>query len=525
MTSSASSSQTLFNKGQLKDETLFKFWLRCIFNKPSLSEVQKDLENDKLKRTLTLWNLITIGIGATIGTGIFIYPGIIAANFAGPAVVISYILAAAASLLTALCYAEISSLIPAAGSTYTYLYVTMGELVAWTISWALLLEFFIGASTLCIAWSAYFIQLLGIILKDPNYQPTWATAPIAWDITEQAFKLTGGYFNLPAIGITLVCTIILIIGTKESTTVTSVAVIIKLLAIIILVIGIIDHVDPDNWAPFILSGENDPKGIFGAVGILKGARIAFFSYTGFQIIGTTSQESINPQRDIPISTVATIGIATSLYIVVCLVIVGVVPFQQLNVPTPVSVAIRATGRTWLEVLVILGAVFGMVTSIIVTIICGTRFLYAISKDGLLPKFLSKLHPTKHTPHLNLIIVGGVLAIMSGLLPIEYLAEFTGIISFVAFFLTNISVSMLRYTHPDVKREFEVPFGGYVIPIIASMVSTVFIVTGSPQTMLNIFNWMIIGILIYLVYGLHNSRLNHPESYINLDTTSTYGSIE
>ncbi|KXN67250.1 amino acid transporter, partial [Conidiobolus coronatus NRRL 28638] len=506
MTSCVSPPQAPISNGRSENESRLKYLFRCMFSRPDLEEMLKELENDKLKRNLTLWNLITIGLGATIGTGIFIYPGIIAANFAGPAVVLSYILAAVAALLTALCYAEISSLIPASGSTYTYLYVTMGELVAWTISWALLLEFFIGSSTLCVGWSAYFIQLLGIILKDPNYKPAWATAPIAWETTDQAFRITGGYFNLPAVGISLLCTIILIIGTKESTTVNSAALIIKILAIIILIFGIIDHVNPANWTPFILSGGDSSKGTFGFTGILIGARIAFFSYSGFQILGTVSQESVNPQRDVPISTVATIAISTGLYIVFCLVIVGVVPFQQLNDTTPVSVAIRTTGRTWLEVLVILGAVFGMVTSIIVSIICGSRFLYAISKDGLLPKFFSKLHPTKHTPHINLIIVGVVLAIMSGLLPIEILAEFTGIISFVAFFLVNVSVSILRYTHPNVKREFKVPFGGYVIPILASLVSIALIVTGSPQTMLRIFIWMIVGILIYLVYGLHHSKL-------------------
>ncbi|KXN69742.1 hypothetical protein CONCODRAFT_40261, partial [Conidiobolus coronatus NRRL 28638] len=343
-----------------------------MLNRLDIETILMEIHNEKLTRNLSFWNVTAIGIGGVIGTGIFILPGVIAAQYAGPGVVLSFILAALASFLTALSFAELGSMIPLAGSTYSYLYCSFGELVAWTIAWGLLLEAYIGNSAVLVGWSGYFMQLI--------------VAPYAWNTNEQEFEATGGYFNFPAAAIVLLCTLLLIKGTKESTTVTAVAVVIKVSVIIIIIFGIIDHVNPANWTPFIPSNTDGILGHFGFAGILKGARIAFFAYSGFESLGTVSQECVNPQKNIPLSIITTLGVCTILYISVCLVLVGVVPYDKLNVSYPISIAVKATGRTWLEVLIILGAVIGMVTTIIVGLISQSRVLYTLSSDGLLPNF-------------------------------------------------------------------------------------------------------------------------------------------
>ncbi|KXN67252.1 amino acid transporter [Conidiobolus coronatus NRRL 28638] len=481
-------------------------------NTIDIEQMLVDIKQEKLKRNLTLWHLIALGIGSVIGTGIFVLPGIIAANNAGPGVVLSFILAAVASFFSALSYAELASMIPVAGSSYTYLYATMGEFVAWTIAWVLVLEFLIGAAAVSVGWSGYFIQLIGLIAKNPELKSAWANAPIMWSEVDQKFLTTGGYFNFPAAIIVLLCTLILIKGTKESTTVTAIGVVLKIAVILIIIFGTVDHVNPANWKPFIPSNPDGAYAHFGGAGIMKGASIAFFAYTGFESIANASQECINPQKNIPISLIATLGICTILYVGVCLVMVGVVPYQDLDVSYPVSVTIRATGRTWLEVIVILGAVFGMITAIIASLISQSRIFYTMALDGLLPKIFAKLHPSFSTPYINLIILGIFLFIASGVLPIDILAELSSLATLITFFLVNIVVSILRYKKPNLERGFKVPLGGYFLSILGAAISLALVITSSPQTILRVFIWMCIGTVLYLLYGLQNSKLNNPEKY-------------
>lgn len=509
----SNSSQTAHSEGRKNNESLIKYKIRCMLNRLDIETILMEIQNEKLTRNLSFWNVTAIGIGGVIGTGIFILPGVIAAQYAGPGVVLSFILAALASFLTALSFAELGSMIPLAGSTYSYLYSSFGELVAWTITWGLLLEAYIGNSAVLVGWSGYFMQLIGIIIKDSDFKSPWAIAPYAWNTNDQEFEATGGYFNFPAAIVSLLCTLLLIRGTKESTTVTAIAVVIKVSVIIIIIFGIIDHVNPANWTPFIPSNTDGVLGHFGFLGIFKGARIAFFAYSGFESLGTVSQECVNPQKNIPLSIITTLGVCTILYISVCLVLVGVVPYDKLNVSYPISIAVKATGRTWLEVLIILGAVIGMITTIIVGLISQSRVLYTLSSDGLLPSFFTKLHPKTNTPYISLGILGISLSIAGGLLPIEILAEFTGIISFISFFLVNLSVILLRLTHPNLKRGFKIPLGNYFIPIIGACISLAFVITGSPLTIFRISIWLIVGIVVYLIYGLQYSKLNNPNQYV------------
>ncbi|KXN67253.1 amino acid transporter, partial [Conidiobolus coronatus NRRL 28638] len=494
----STSTKIVKNTGKEEGESIIRYKLRCMVNRLDIDQiVGESQQNEKLSRNLTFCNITAIGIGGVIGTGIFVLPGILAAQYAGPGVVLSFILAGIASFITALSFAELGSMIPVAGCTYTYLYASMGELVAWTITWGLLLESFITNSGVCVGWSGYFMQLIGIIIKDTELKSPWAIAPYSWNINEQVFEATGGYFNFPASIIVLLCTLLLIKGTKESTLVTTVAVIIKISVILIVIFGIVDHVNPANWTPFIPENTDGKFGHFGFLGILKAARIAFVTYSGFESLGTVSQECINPSRNIPLSIITTLGICGTLYISVCLVLVGVVPYTKLNVSYPISIAIRSTGRTWLEVLIIVGTVVGAITTIIFGLLAQSRILYTLSNDGLLPKFFTKLTKKTNTPFISLSVLGITLAISAGLLPLEILAEFTGIISFISFFLVNLTVVILRLTHPNLERGFKIPLGNYFIPTLGACVSLAFIATGSPMTLLRIAIWLIIGVLVYL----------------------------
>ncbi|KXN67249.1 hypothetical protein CONCODRAFT_10725, partial [Conidiobolus coronatus NRRL 28638] len=302
----------------------------------------------------------------------------------------------------------------------------------------------------------------------------------------QVFESTGGYFNFPASIIAILCTLLLILGTKESTVVTTIGVIIKVSVILIVIFGIVDHVSPKNWTPFIPSNTDGIFGHFGILGIFKGARIAFKTYSGFELIGTMSQECINPQKNIPLSIITTLGTSWSCAI----------SRVERILPHKYS-----------------GAVIGTVTTIIFGLLSQSRILYTLSNDGLLPKFFTKLHKKTNTPYISLGIIGAILSISAGLLPIEVLIEFTGILSFISFFFVNLTVIILRLKYPSLERGFKIPLGNYFIPVVGAAVSLALVATGSPFTLLRLFIWLIVGILFYLAYGLQNSRLNHPSKHV------------
>jgi APA family basic amino acid/polyamine antiporter len=487
-------------------ESLLFYKLRCTISTTNVEYMLSTIKNNKLKRSLNVWHLIGLGVGTTIGTGIYVLPGIIAAKHAGPGVVLSFIFAAIAAFFSALSYAELSSMIPVAGSSYTYLYATMGEIVAWIVGWTLVLEFLIGAAAVSVGWSGYLLSLIKVITKNPDYTSSFATSPLSYS-DKKGFYVTDGYFNFPAAFVAIFCTIFLMVGTKESSNFTAMMVAFKVAVILLFVFGACDHVNTANFVPFIPSGEG-----MGIGGVFKGASMAFFAYSGFEVIANASQECKNPGRNLPLSLVSSLAICTILYVSVCLVMVGVVPYPDLNVSYPVSVAIKATGRTWLDVMIILGAVLGMTTAIIGCLLSQSRIFYSMSRDGLLPKIFSKVHPKRHTPYVNNIILGLITVVAAGVLPIDVLAELSGISTLVAFFFVNLVVPILRYKRPELERGFKVPLGGYFLPIIGAIVTAVLIGTADPQTILRVFIWIVLGLVIYFCYGLHYSKLNNPHRY-------------
>jgi APA family basic amino acid/polyamine antiporter len=497
-------------------ESWIMYKIRCMFATRQIESMLDSMNNNQLKRTLNGWHLTSLGIGTVIGTGIYVLPGVMAYKYTGPAVVLSFILAAISAVFCALSYAELASMIPAAGSSYTYLYATMGELVAWIVGWVMILEFLIGSASISVGWSGYLMQLVGIIRKQPGYSSPWAKSPIEWDEGSLSFVIKDGYFNFPAAAVAILCTILLIIGTKESSNFTAVVVVIKVLVIIVFIFGTIDHVNPANWSPFIPENPDGVYAHYGVAGVFKGASIAFGAFAGFEVIANTSQECINPQKHLPISLISTLLVCTILYVSVCLVMTGAVPYKKLNVSYPVSLAIEATGRTWLQVLIIVGAVFGMTTAIIGCLYSQSRIFYSMSRDGLIPKLFSKIHPKTRTPYLNSMVLGVIVVVAAGILPIDILAEISGISTLINFTFVNFTVTLLRFKRPELERGFKIPFGS-ILSTIGGVISFALIVTSAPQSILRVFIWVLAGILVYFVYGLHRSKLNHPEMYPDEDS--------
>ena len=475
-----------------------------LFATKSVDELQADASHGGLKRTLGAFDLTLLGIGAIIGTGIFTLTGTAAAGNAGPAIPLSFIFAGIASVFAALCYAEMASMIPVAGSAYTYSYATMGELVAWIIGWDLILEYLVGAATVSVGWSGYVVQFVKHVT---GYQlpMEWTSAPIVWSEKLQAFQSTGAYINLPAILVTLIVTAILVRGIRESARFNSIIVVIKVTVVLLFIGFTARYVKPENWEPFI--PENTGTfGKFGWSGILQGATTVFFAYIGFDAVSTAAQECKNPQRDLPIGILASLAICTVLYVAVSALLTGLVPYTQLNVPHPIAVGIQATGIGWLETAVEVGAIAGLSSVMLVMLLGQPRIFYSMAVDGLFPKVAKRIHPRFGTPHITTIITGVVCAIAGGLLPIDILGELTSIGTLFAFVLVSAGVMILRIQRPDIKRAFRVPGGTYLVPVLGMLSSGALMYTATTQTILRLFIWMAIGLVIYYFYGRKHSVL-------------------
>src|SRR3954470_7964802 len=355
-----------------------------LFATKSVDQLRADAEGSHgLKRSLTATDLVLLGIGAIIGTGIFVITGHAAAANAGPAVVLSFVVAGIASAFAGLCYAEMASMIPIAGSAYTYSYATMGELIAWTIGWDLILEYAMGAATVSVGWSGYVVAFLRDFLHI-DLPVAWTTAPFAYDEVASKFVSTGAILNVPAMFITLLATIILVVGIKESARFNAVIVFVKVIVVLLFIVIGARFVRRENWHPFI--PPNEGPGRFGFTGIMRGASAVFFAYIGFDAVSTAAQETKNPQRDLPIGILGSLAICTVLYIATSLVLTGVVPFGQLSVPHPVAFAAKATGQTWLEVLVEIGAIAGLSSVMIVMLMGQPRVCFSMARDGLFWQF-------------------------------------------------------------------------------------------------------------------------------------------
>jgi APA family basic amino acid/polyamine antiporter len=470
-----------------------------------------------LKRTLNAWNLVTLGIGAIMGAGIFSVSGTAAANYAGPAVAISYALSAIACTFAALCYAEMASAVPVAGSAYSYARATMGEFAGWIIGWDLVLEYSLGATTIAVSWSAYVVSFLR------NYgvevPARLAMAPLAFDPVTHRWSGTGASINIPAMLIIGAVTALLVIGVRESANVNSAIVVVKVSIVLIFIAAGIGYISAGNWvtasnpAGSFIPPNLGAFGKFGLSGILRGAGLLFFAYIGFDAISTTAQEARNPQRDMPAGILGSVVICTVLYVLVAIVLTGVVPYDTLNVPDPIGVGIDALGMKWLAPTVKLGAIAGLSSVILVLLLAQPRIFFAMSRDGLLPPVLAKVHSRFHTPYVTTFITGGAAMIVAGFFPIEILGELVSLGALFAFAIVCIGVLILRVKRPELERGFKTPFVYFSAP--AGAASSVLIMLGLPRdTWVRLVAWMALGLLIYFTYGRRqrkHARRNRAEA--------------
>ncbi len=463
----------------------------------------------RLRRVLSALDLMGIGIGAIIGTGIFVLTGVAAAKEAGPGIAISFVLSGIACGLAALCYAEFASVVPVAGSAYTFSYASLGEFLAWIIGWDLILEFIVGASTVSVGWSQYFSSALGSL---------GVHLPVALTSAPGS----GGTVNVPAAIIALILMVVLIVGIRLSSVVTNVIVGIKLAVVLFFIIFGAFYVHTANWSPFIPprrpggaaeGGLNSSLldlvvgsgGSYGFSGVVAGAALVFFAYIGFDIVASGAEETRHPQRDMPIGILGSLAVCSVLYILVSLVMTGIVAYPLLNTAAPMATAFQATGAAWAVGLVSLGAICGLTTVILILMLGQARVGFAMSRDGLLPVWFARVHPRFRTPYRITLITGILVAIIASLTPIDVLAEMTNIGTLFAFVLVSAGVPVLRRARPDLHRAFRTPLVP-LVPILAVLACLYLMVNLTGWTWIRFGIWLVIGLAVYGLYGVRNSRL-------------------
>jgi len=477
--------------------------IKDLFIRKTLAELeeQADSKHNTLKRHLSALNLTLLGVGCVIGAGIFVLTGTAAALHAGPAIALSFIISAFGCLLAGLCYAEFSSMIPVSGSAYTYGYATMGEFVAWIIGWDLILEYLFGSATVAVGWSGYvtsFLADFGLALPTSICQSPFVFDSAGW-------HLSGAIINFPAIFIVAIMTTLLVIGIKESAKFNNIIVLVKVVVILLFIGFGISHIHIANWTPFIPVNTGE-WGHFGASGVLTGAAVVFFAYIGFDAVSTTSQEAINPKRDVPIGILASLLICTILYIGVSLVLTGIVSYKLLNVSAPIALAIDTAGPDliWLRPIIKIGAIAGLSSVVLVLLLGQSRVFFSMASDGLLWKSFAKTHSKFKTPHITTIVTGSFAAFFAGLFPIGLLGELVSIGTLLAFVIVCVGIIILRKSEPDAIRGFKTPWVPFV-PILGALVCF-FIMSSLPlDTWIRLFVWMAIGFVIYFTYGIKHSH--------------------
>jgi APA family basic amino acid/polyamine antiporter len=464
----------------------------------SIEQLVGDVEQGSkaLKRTLSALDLTLLGIGAIIGTGIFVLTGTAAANQAGPAIVLSYTIAGLACGFAALCYAEFSAMIPISGSAYTYAYATLGEIFAWMIGWDLILEYAVGSMTVAVGWSGYFQRILaGFGL----HLPAWMSA--APD------PAAGSLANIPAMLIVLAIMVLLVIGVRESARFNAAMVAVKLAAVAFFILIGFTYVKPENWSPFMP---------YGFSGVMTGAAVVFFAYIGFDAVSTTAEEAKNPSRDLPIGIIASLVICTLLYLIVAGILTGIVPVVQYKADqqflnAPVGYALAVINKDWAAGLVSAGAVAGITSVLLVMLMSQPRIFFAMSRDQLLPAGVSKVHPRFRTPYITTIITCVIVAAVAGFVPINILGEMTSIGTLFAFVVVSLAVIVLRIKRPEARRPFRVP-GGHIIPTLGVLACVYLMVSLSVMTWVRFLGWLDVGMIIYWFYGrTHSPLVNKAEA--------------
>jgi len=463
-----------------------------------------DVDGPGLKRTLGPWGLTALGIGAVIGGGIFVITGQAAAEHAGPAIILAFVIAAICCSFTALCYAEFATLIPMSGSSYSYAYATLGELMAWFIGWNMVLEYGVSASAVAVSWTGYFVSLLDHV---GIHLPTVLTnAPLAY--TDGHLVTTGALFNLPAVGIVLALTWLCYVGIRESSGANLAMVILKVSLILIVIVAGWHYVNPDYWHPFIPPSQGPEK--YGWSGIMRAATLVFFAYIGFEATSTAAQEAKNPQRDLPVATLASLVICTVLYIGIAAVITGLLPFDQLGTSEPVVTAVRAHPELgWLRWVVEVGALIGLSSVILVMVIAQPRIFMIMGRDGLLPPVFAKIHPRYHTPHINTVITGVGIALLAAVFPLDVLGDLVSMGTLIAFVAVCAGVLILRKTRPELPRTFRVPWAP-VTCVLGVLCCLALLYWENWYQWLLLGVWTVIGMTIYFGYGRRHSRLRLPD---------------
>ena len=494
-----------------------------LFAKKPLSMLLEEMQGEnRLKRVLGPVGLTSIGIGAIIGTGIFVLIGEGAHDKAGPALMLSFVVAGLACIFAALCYAEFASMVPVAGSAYTYAYATLGELMAWIIGWDLVLEYAVGASTVAHGWSKYFQALLKVVFNGYQLPEAIRTAPFDYDPTKGAFFGTGALLDLPALIITAVITIILVRGIKESTLFNSVMVIVKLAIVAFVIIVGAFYVNPANWTPFApfgytglsffgvpVHGMSDAGG--KPLGMLAGSAMIFFAYIGFDAVSTQSEEAINPKRDIPIGIIVSLVLCTILYIAVAAVLTGMIPYDKINIDAPVSDAFAQKGLPFANLLISVGALTGITSVLLVMMLSQPRVFLAMARDRLLPpSFFAAIHPKFRTPWKSTILTGLCVGTMGSLLPLRILAELVNIGTLLAFVIVCGAVLVMRRTNPDAERPFRVPLSP-ITPVLGILICLLLMFSLPAENWARLIIWLALGLAVYFGYGKKHSLLAHPEN--------------
>src|SRR5882724_4392778 len=475
-----------------------------LFRRKNITDLQAEaLTDHSLNRALGPVNLTALGVGAIIGTGIFVLTGTVAAQNAGPAVVLSFVLAGVASIFAALCYSEFASLVPMAGSAYTYGYATLGEVFAWIIGWDLILEYALGAVTVSIGWSGYVVSFLhdiGIHIP-PQISAARGTLITLADGTQVA-----AIFNLPAVIIIAIVTTLLVIGIRESARVNNVIVFVKVAVVLLFIVAAAHAINSANWHPFIPANTGVREN-FGWTGVVSGAGVVFFAYIGFDAVSTAAQEAKNPQRDMPIGIIGSLLICTVLYILVSGLATGIMSYRDLNVPDPIAVAADHAGLGWMSSLIKLGAIAGLSSVILVMLLGQSRILWTMADDGLMPKFVSKVHPKFRTPWITTIVTGALVAFFAAILPIRDAASLVSIGTLLAFVIVSVGVLVLRVREPGLVRRFKAPAVWFVAPMGA--LSALYLMISLPwRTWERLIIWFVIGMVIYFFYGVRRSKLGN-----------------